>query len=371
MENIQMSKELEELRSRVEAAETRASEIQKEAEERKAAIKADEERKSAFYGDRKNMNTNQNTEWRSIVEAMAEKRTVQIQGTEAIAQVNGIWDLVKQRNPLLDRVSYFRGPNGKTSIALLAAHPAKPSKTSTANNTAYNRNYAVDSSSLLGVKDVTPYAWTSVIPVDYDTVTYSFSDIENRLPSLLADAFKDAMCDGMFTGDGSNGTIKGIFAAGSVLSDNSGVYKPGINHLIDTEASTGVSFKDLLDLALAVKDMDVAEPIIIMNPGIYSVLAATSTQDYNFVKEELVRNKSVEGIHVELTGKAPAFATASEGDIVVWAGDLKNYGFAVADELTIETAKIVGDSNTYFQGIMSFTGDVIQPKNCFGLSKKG
>lgn len=349
--------EKRELEQKVAELEQRAQELKEKAEARKA----EEARAKSFYGDRKNMNTNQNTEWRDIVQAMSEKRTVTIQGTSAINQVNGIWDLVKQKNVLLDRVSYFRGPNGKTSIALLAAHPAKPSKTSTAGNAAYNRNYAVDSTQLLGVKDVTPYAWTSVIPVDYDTVTYSFSDIENRLPALLSDAFRDAMCDGMFKGDGSNGTIKGIFADGSVAAAN----------LIETESASAVSFKDLLDLALKVKDQDVAEPIIIMNPGIYSVLAATSTQDYNFIKEELVRNKSVEGIHVELTGKAPSFDDASEGDIVVWAGDLKNYGFAVADELTIETAKIVGDSNTYFQGIMSFTGDVIQPANCFGLKKAG
>ena len=348
--------EKRELEMKVEELEKRAQELKEKAE----AKKLEEERAAALYGDKKNMNNNQNTEWRDIVQAMSEKRTVTIQGTAAINQVNGIWDLVKQKNVLLDRASYFRGPNGKTSIALLAAHPAKPSKTSTAGNAAYNRNYAVDSTQLLGVKDVTPYAWTSVIPVDYDTVTYSFSDIENRLPALLADAFRDAMCDGMFKGDGSNGTIKGIFADGSVASAN----------LIETEGASAVSFKDLLDLALKVKDQDVAEPIIIMNPGIYSVLAATSTQDYNFIKEELVRNKSVEGIHVELTGKAPSFDDAEAGDIVVWAGDLKNYGFAVADELTIETAKIVGDSNTYFQGIMSFTGDVIQPANCFGLSKK-
>lgn len=353
--------EIRDLEKKVEEIEALAAQKQKEAEEREAARKAEEERAAAFYKGNHKMNNNQNTEWRDIVQAMSEKRTVQIQGTDAIAQVNGIWDLVKQRNPLLDRVSYFRGPNGKTSIALLAAHPAKPSKTSTANNTAYNRNYNLDNSQLLGVKNLTPYAWTSIIPVDYDTVTYSFSDIENRLPALLADAFRDAMCDGMFGGDGSNGTIKGIFASGSVAADN----------LIETEAATGVSFKDLLDLALKVKDMDVAEPVIIMEPAIYSVLAATSTQDYNFVKEELVRNKSVEGIPVVLTGKAPSFEEASEGDIVVWAGDLRNYGFAVADELTIETAKIVGDSNTYFQGIMSFTGDVIQPKNCFGLKKAG
>lgn len=355
---------IEELRTKVEELEQRALEIK----ERKKA----EERKNVFYNNNfKGNDMEQKADYRALVEGMKEKRTVTLQGTGAINQINGIWDLVKQKNVLLDRVSYFRGPNAKTSIALLAAHPAKPSKTSTAGNAAYNRNYAVDSTQLLGVKEVTPYAWTSVIPVDYDTVVYSFSDIEDRLPALLADSFRDAMCDGMFGGDGTNGTIKGIFADGSVLSDGSGEYKPGINHLINTEAADGVSFKDLLDLALAVKDMDVAEPVIIMNPSIYSTLAATSTQDYNFVKESLVRDKQVEGIPVVLTGKAPSFAKASEGDIVVWAGDLKNYGFAVADELTIEAVKQVGDSNTYFQGIMSFTGDVIQPKNCFGLGKAG
>ena len=343
-----LTKQKEDLEQRIKAAEAR-----KKSEER-----SDEFYKNNFKGNNK---MEQKADYRTLVEGMKEKRTVTIQGTGAIAQINGIWSLVKQKNVLLDRVSYFRGPNAKTSIALLAAHPAKPSKTSTANNAAYNRNYNVDSTNLLGVKEVTPYAWTSVIPVDYDTVVYSFSDIEDRLPSLLADSFRDAMCDGLFTGDGSNSTIKGIFASGSVAADN----------LIETEAATGVSFKDLLDLALSVKDKDVAEPVMIMNPGIYSVLAATSTQDYNFVKESLVRDKQVEGIPVVLTGKAPSFVDAEEGDIVVWAGDLKNYGFAVADELTIETVKQVGDSNTYFQGIMSFTGDVIQPKNCFGLKKAG
>ena len=42
-----MSKELEELRSKVEAVETRAAEMQKAAEERAAARKAEEERKAA------------------------------------------------------------------------------------------------------------------------------------------------------------------------------------------------------------------------------------------------------------------------------------------------------------------------------------
>lgn len=360
----------EELEKRVLDLETRAAELQKEKEERAARKKAEERNNSFYKGNFKNMEQNK-VDYRALAEGMKEKRTVQLQGTGAIEQMNGIWDLIKQREPLMDRVSYFRGPNAKTAIALLAARPAKPSKTSTANNTAYNRNMAVDNTQLLGVKEVTPYAWTSVLPVDYDTVTYSFSEIEGKIPGLLAEAFRTAMCDGMFGGDGTNGTIRGIFADGAILSDGSGVLKPGINNVKTTDAATGIGLKDLLDLALAVKDTDIANPVIIINPESYAAIAAAEGGVYDFVKEELIRNKSVEGIHVELTGKAPKFSAASEGDIVAWAGDLKNYGFAVADEVTIEPVKQVGDSNTYFQGIMSFTGDVIQPANVFGLGKAG
>lgn len=345
---------IEELRTKVEELEKRANEIK----ERKKV----EERNTSFYSNNFKGNTmeQKKVDYRALAEGMKEKRTVTIQGTGAIEQMNGIWDLIKQREPLLEKVSYFRGPNAKTSIALLAARPAKPSKTSTAGNAAYNRNMSVDSTQLLAVKDVTPYAWTSVLPVDYDTVTYSFSEIENRIPGLLAEAFRTAMCDGMFGGDGTNGTIRGIFAADAVAAAN----------VIETASNSGIGLKDLLDLALAVKDTDIAEPVIIMNPESYAAIAAAEGGVYDFVKEELIRNKSVEGIHVELTGKAPKFSTASAGDFVAWAGDLKNYGFAVADELTIEAGKIVGDTNTYFTGIMSFTGDVIQPKNVFALSKK-
>lgn len=350
------------MEAKVVELEKRAADIEaKRVEEAKAKEEA-ENRNKAFYGDNFKMNEqNKQAEWRSVAEGMKEKRTVTLQGTGAIEQLNGIWDLIKQREPLLDRVSYFRGPNAKTQIALLNARPAIPSKTSTANNTAYNKNYVLDNTQLLKVKEVSPYAWTTVLPVDYDTVLYSFSDIEGRIPGLIAESFRTAMCNGMFTGDGTNSTIKGIFAEDSVAAAN----------LIETASASAVSLADLENLALTVKDFDVANPVIVMEPAIYSAIAAAEGGVYDFLKEELVRNKSVEGIPVILTGKAPSFSNATEGDIVVWCGDLKNYAFAIADEVTIEPVKQVGDSNTYFQAIMSFTGDVIEPRNVFGLKKKG
>lgn len=351
--NIEIKDVMDELRSVKD-------QLKQERENLDAEKRALEQERAAHSNTPANENRETVSNWRSVVDAMKEKRTVSLQGTGAIAQMNSIWDLIKQREPLLDQVSYFRGPNSKTQIALLNARPAIPSKTSTAANTAYNKNYALDNTQLLKVKEVAPYAWTTVLPVDYDTVLYSFTDVEARIPALIAESFRTAMCNGMFTGDGSNSTIKGIFAADNVAAANK----------ITTASATAVSLKDLLDLALAVKDMDIAEPVMVMEPAIYSAIAAAEGGVYDFVKEELVRNKSIEGVKVVLSGKAPSFADAAADDIVVWCGDLKNYAFAVADEVTIETVKQVGDSNTYFQAIMSFTGDVIEPRNVFALVKK-
>ena len=75
-----MSKELEELRSKVEAMETKAAEMQKAAEERAAARKAEEERNAAFYNHNFKGNNTMNTEnreaWAEVAKAMLEKRAL-------------------------------------------------------------------------------------------------------------------------------------------------------------------------------------------------------------------------------------------------------------------------------------------------------
>lgn len=328
------------------------AEQEKLAEERRAF---EQEKAAKAANNPAHDDANQVSSWRDITKAMAEKRSITLSGTGAINQINGLWDLIKQREPLLDRVSYFRGPNAQTQVAILSARPAVPSKVSEGAT-----SITADSTAAIGSKSLYPYTWAAVLPVTYEAVLYSIADVEQRIPGLLAESFRTAMCNGMFTGDGTNSTIKGIFAAGSVAAGN----------LIETASASAVSIKDLEDLALKVKDYDVAEPVIIMEPAIYSAIAAASASGYDFLKEELVRNKTVEGIPVVLTGKAPSFASAAAGDIVVWCGDLKNYALAVADEVTIEPLKKVGDTNTYYQAVMAFTGDVVQPNNVFGLKKK-
>jgi hypothetical protein len=79
----------------------------------------------------------------------------------------------------------------------------------------------------------------------------------------------------------------------------------------------------------------------------------------------LIRNKTIEGVHVILTGAAPSAITA--GSIVGVAGRLTDYGFGLASEIAIEPIKKVGDTNTYFQATLFANGTTIVDKNFYGL----
>ena len=345
--------EKRELEQKVEELEKRANELKEQAEARKA----EEERKNAFYGKGHfNMNNKENRAWADIAKAMVENRSITISATlshdtangiGAINQVADLWDLIKQREPLLDRISYFNGPNFETQIPVLEARPAIP----TSYAETADKSGAIDSTAAVKVKKINPETYFTVLPITYEAARQSFVGLEDRIPGLLAEAFRTAMCKLVFDG---------IFDDDNVASANQ----------IETGSASAVTFADLEALVLKVLDTDIAEPVVVLNPAIYGALASADAQGYNFLKEELVRNKSLEGVKVILSGKAPAFATAEAGDVVVWAGDLKNFAMGVADQVTVEPLKKVGDSNIYYQAIAAFNGTVVQPKNVFGLVKK-
>lgn len=343
--------------------ETRVADLSKQKEELEQRFKAAEERKRQeerqnlkYNKGNKIMNT-ENRAWKDIADALLEKRAISItatlnhdtaNGIGAINQIADLWDLIKQKEKLLDRVSYFNGPNFETQIPVLEARPAVP----TSYAETADKSGAVDSTAAVAVKKINPKTYFAILPITYEAARQSFVGLEERIPGLLAESFRTAMCNLVFSG---------LFDDDNVAAAN----------VITTGSSSAVTLADLEALALKVLDTDAAEPVIVMNPAIYGTIAAASANGYDFLKEELVRNKTVEGIPVILSGKAPAFGTASEGDIVVWAGDLKNYALGVADQITIEPMRKVGDSNTYYQAIAAFDGIVVQPKNVFGLGKAG
>lgn len=334
--------------------ETKVNEIEKRAAQKKA-----EERTNNFYkGNFKNMNTENRTAWQEVAKALVEKRALSIQnnvlgdnvGTDTgrVNQIADIWDLIKQREPLMDKVSMFEGPNWETQIPVLEARPAVPTKVSEGWD---NNDPSASKDADIAVKKITPETYVAILPITYEAAKMSFVGLEDKIPGLLAESYRTAMCNLMFTE---------LFDEDNVASANK----------ITTASSSAVGIKDLLDLALAVKDTDIAEPVIIINQEIYSAIAAAEGGVYDFVKEELVRQKKVEGIDVVITGKANKFSTASAGKVVAWAGDLKNFAFGIADQIQIEPIKKLGSSNTFYQAIAAFNGAVVQPKNVYALTKK-
>ena len=354
-----MNEKIEELRTKVEELEKRASEMQKEAEERAAARKAEEEKRNAFYSKGHFNMTNENrAAWQEVAKAMVEKRALSIQnnvlgdnvGTDTgrVSQIQDVWDLIKTREPLLDKVSVFEGPNWETQIPVLEARPAVPTKVSEGWD---NNSPSATKDTDIAVKKITPETYVAILPITYEAAKMSFANLEEKIPGYLAESYRTSMCNLMFSE---------LFKSANVAAANQ----------IETASASAVGLKDLLDLALAVKDTDIAEPIMILNQEIYSAIAAAEGGVYDFVKESLIREKKVEDVPVLITGKAPKFSTASAEDVVVWCGDLKNFAFGIADQISIEPIKKLGSSNTFYQSIAAFNGTVVQPKNVFGLVKK-
>jgi hypothetical protein len=55
---------------------------------------------------------------------------------------------------------------------------------------------------------------------------------------------------------------------------------------------------------------------------------------------------------------------------VAVAGNLDNYAFGLASEITIKPKEKVGDSNTYFEATVFANGKPILAKNFWGLVTK-
>jgi HK97 family phage major capsid protein len=280
-----------------------------------------------------------------VRKAMAEKRAITLNGTGAINQVHELVKELQKKTPLLQGVRYFYGPNASTNIPVFSPTIAQPAPYAEGAT-----NVTADTQAALGGKSLTPHAFLSLLPVSGETLTLGSVNFEAELPGIFADAFAQGFHKAIATGTGTGLDFKGIFttaAAGTPI-----VADPGI--------------KALRDLALAMQDYN-DSGVIIINPAVYSVIMADSTGgEVDLYKEELIRSKTIEGIHLILTSAAPG--SVSSGALYAVGGRLENYGLAMASELTIEPMKKVGDTNTYFQAAVYANGAAIMDKEFFGLA---
>lgn len=279
--------------------------------------------------------------FRSVKEGMVEKRAITMNGNGAINQVSEIVKEITAKTPLLQMVKYFYGPNAQTNIPLLTpglAAPATASEGYTSGST--------DSTAVLTKVTVTPVPYISTLPVSWEAINLNSANFDAELPSLFAGVYGQAM---------HNVIVDALFASGGVATANK----------LDALASGLPKMADAAKLALTIKDYS-DSAVMVMSPTVYASLIADATTGVaQIYKEELVRNKTIEGVKVVLTSRANSDTTAGKSLIV--AGDLSNFGMGVASDLRIEPKTKVGDGNVYYDAVLSFAGAVIQPKNLFAI----
>jgi HK97 family phage major capsid protein len=251
--------------------------------------------------------------------------------------------------PLLGKVKYFTGRDASTNIPVWSPSIAVPS-----NYAEGATSVGSDSTAVLGVTSITPYAYISVLPISNEALLLTGSNLEAELPSIFAEAFSKAIHAGILTGGGTGRNMTGLFTASVIPSGN----------LVACDAAGAPKMADLIELALKVQDF-YDNGVIVMNPAIYSAVMADTTDGIDVYKQELARGKTIEGVQVVLTSYAPSATTADA--IVAVAGNFADYAVGVAGQLEITPMKKVGENLTYFQAVSYFNGKPVLADNFFGL----
>ena len=343
---LKINIELRSLSEKVKSGEIKSDEAQKRLEELKTQKREIEQRiaqaNAPIESEKRNM-------IEDIQKAMIEKRAITLNGTGAINQIKELAKELSQKKEVLSLVKYFYGQNASTNIPVLSPSLATPATAAEGATTIASDNQAVISN-----KSITPYAFVSILPVSAEALTLGTVNLETELPVIFADAFADGFAKQVINGDGTGLNFNGLFT--NVVNE------------IECAAAGNPKMADLVKLALTMKDYT-DEAVIVMSPTIYSGILADSTVGVaEIYKEELIRNKTIEGVKVVLTGYAPSVLTT--GSAVAVACRMTDYGIGLASEITIEPIKKVGDINTYFQAMVFANGTKIVEKNFYSLVTK-
>ena len=290
------------------------------------------------------------TQLRDVLSAMKEKRAITLSGAGAVEVVNRLFKVFKNKTDILAGLRYFYGANAQTKIPVLSPRPARPARVAEGVT-----NASADSTAALGHTDLEPETYFSELPVSWETLKYLPVDFENELVEIFADAFADAMANQVVTGRGKTTYYEfgGLFA--SVPSGNQ----------IACGSSGAPTIADLVKLALTMQQKVMSDPCIVISPTLYAGITSASVSGYDVYKNELILNRTIEGVKVLVCGYAPTSTSANA--IVAVGFDRADYAVGVTTDITIEPIRAKGDTNTYFQAIMGMDGKPIVAANTYAL----
>lgn len=281
--------------------------------------------------------------WKDLVKGMKEKRTVTVSGTGNAFVAHDLKLAVQKISDILAGASYYYGANATSVIPVfpqnVAAAFVSEAGTVTPATQTMSRKQLVLGQAIAS------------LPVTQMTLDLSASDFEARLPEIMGNSMTALMAQEMLTGTGTNMT--GIFTDSNIS--------------LNASAGESITIANLAKLAIDVRSKKYANPVIIMSPTVYGqFLADSSTDDTTkIVKEDLIRNKTVEGVKVIVSGYAPV--AYSSGSIIAVAGDLSNYAIGLANEVTIKAKDTASSDLVTFDGYSYIAGGALIPADFIGF----
>lgn len=347
--------DLKDLEKKVEEMEKRALELKKAEEERAKANEEAEKRDTNFYKENfKNMTEEVRN---NIAKAFVENRNDE--GLKINATGKDYYgDLVEKfriEKPLTQRASFLRGAYTGFQIPLITARPAV-----NASATEGDIALSVDSQMALGRKTITPSLFYAILGITYQTEKFSqVTDAE--IEDAFAESFGEKIENDLQSRNaGSAYPICGLLSkdVSVCVADNK----------IEAASAGVVGWKDLYDLVDKVKGK-VGKWTIVVPSNIISGLLATTTEDYNFCKEEYLRKGTIRGVEVVEIATA---VSHTAGDVYATIIDLnKNLKVCLAaDDVILRTVYDKNSLNKYLQGACGIAAAVVLPNEVYQLVAK-
>lgn len=288
-------------------------------------------------------------EW---LKSAREQRSITIGDVGAINQIKTLIKEIAETDDILNRASYYYGADASTLIPVLTPISDPTGQSEGASG------ITDDSDASITVTEIQPKAYVSILPITAEMLAMGAVNIESELPTIFAKSFRKVMHNGMLQGTGSNKAMKGLFVSASANT-------AGITTLAQNQ--TSIKLSDLAGLALRVSSKDETFEIV-MNPSTYQNILSDSTsgEDVKLYKEGLIRDKSIEGVKIILDAQAPSATTA--GSILAVAVPLSRYAIGVAGQLEIKPIHVKGDTKTYYQAMMFFSGKQVTDTDLYSLA---
>lgn len=282
-----------------------------------------------------------------VAKAFQEKRAITLSGTGIVNTVRELVKVMQAKKPILNYVKYFYGENASTVVPVWGSAINRPAPLDEAGN------ITSDNANRLATTTLTLKNFATSIPVSDETLKLSAVAFQSELYQILADAYADCIAYEIFNGTGTDGHFEGV------------VEKAG--NVVETATASAIKISDLSGLALTLADKT-DNGVIFLNPAVYNEIIKDTSDPQKVYREDLIRNKTIEGVPVVLTSYAPA--SVADGSLVAVAGDFTNYAVAMAGELNIEPKKTAGTLVTTYDVNMYLAGKPVLANNFYALKIK-